>query len=284
MKRRVSAWLAAIASALALALVGVLAGCAMIGEPTSTESLLVRFAAQPDNANFSARVHVGCAVRFASSRLTVPIDASARTAGGSATGTATAGLTALGETDPRQYEFCGELSDNRVTWYLHDAGAPDKPWERSEIEVSCKLDIPLVVELLSDARFLRVAYDEEPEVRYELVVPAASIVQAVLDKGEVSTSFGKVDEAAVLEAIGESKLHVRFDERCLVRSVHISLGFSYEDKELLPVPADVNLDFVLTADAYGEVDAAQAQVPDAVRDGAVATDDPLGMRDIAAKL
>ena len=275
---------AMVAVTMMLAIVG-LAGCAFLGEPTSTESLLVRYAANPNNDNFVVDATADAAVRVSSYRASMPVTAHAVAAGGSAHGNVVVDMSSLGDDqEDMQYDLYVEQDDTTIAWYLGVPGADGTTWTKSEVDLSFTLDVPTIVELLSNATFMPVSYQTDEAVHYELILRAADLAKTILGKGEVTTSFGEVDEDALLEALGDSKVHVCFTEDCLVRSVRLDLDFTYEDENLLPMPITLDFGFVAAADDYGNVSAADAAVPDEVKEAAVLTDDPINAKETAARL
>lgn len=267
-----------------LLVVGGLWGCSFAGEPNSAADLLLRFANNPDNSNCVADVSVDAAVSLAGFRARVPVTAQMESADSCAHGTVTADLSAINAGVP-DFEVYTKVEGSSVTTYVKPKGSSDTvTWDRSEVNASFKLDIPLAVKLLSDAKFMRVAYDSDDQICYELILPAKDAIETLLDMGEVTTSFWEVDRQVLLDAVKESKLHVCFNKDCLVRSVSLDLNFTYENRELIPQPLKVTLAIDAVMDEYGTIDPQVTSVPEIVRGGSKITDDPLYAKEYSQKL
>ena len=274
--------LAGIAFALALTLGGLL-GCSFAGEPNSAGDLLLRYASHPDNTNCVADVQVDASVSLAGYRVRTPISVHAQTSDSHAHADVTADLNAI-NAGTQDYEVYAEVVGNSVAVYVHPKASESDIWDRSKLDATFELDIPLTVKLLSDAKFMRVAYDSDEEIRYELILPAKTIVETLLDMGEMDTTFGDVDRDKLLDTVKESKLHVCFNKDCLIRSISLDLNFTYENKELVPTPLKVSVDVNALMDDYGTVDPAVTTVPSDVRNNSKVTDDPIYAKDNAKKL
>lgn len=279
-------WHRKVLSALAVAaVVLLLAGCSFMGEPTSTEALLVRYAANPNNDNFVMAANVDAAVTLSGYRQAIPVVANVEAAEGSGHGTVVVDMPGI-EDDGGQvtYDLYAEQRDTAIVWFVGETVGDVTTWTRSEVDLSFELDIPAIVELLSDAKFMRVAYQSDEQVAYELTLPAEGLLRTILGKGEITTSFGEVDTDLLFDVLGSSRVHVRFDKDCLVRSVAVDLNFSYEDKDLLPVSALVDVEFDAVLDEYGAVSAEAVAIPDEVREAAEGTDDPLDLKGLSKQL
>ena len=274
--------LAGMMAVLSLMVLGLL-GCSVMGEPSSAEDLLVRYAANPDNTNCVANLDVELGLTVSGYRTLIPVEADVRMADSTAAGHIGIDLSDL-EAGVREYDVYAELQDTTLRVYARPAGSDAAVWDRTELDATFSIDIPLVVELLSDAKFMRVAYDSDDQVRYELTLPAKTLVMSLLDKGEITTSFWEVDRDALADAIKDSKLHVRFNEDCLVRSLSLDLNFAYVDKELAPSPIKVSLDAEAVMDGYGTVKAPDAAIPDQVKADSELTDDPLRASEMAEQI
>ena len=275
-------WLAGMALVLLLT-IGSLAGCSLAGEPSSAGDLLLRFASNPNNTNCVTSCSVDCVVSLAGYRVRTPITAELQSAGSSAHGKVTADLSAI-DAGTQTYEVYVEVAGGSVAAYVRPEDRTSDTWDRTEADATFKLDIPLAVELLSDAKFMRVAYESDDQICYELTIPAKAIVESFLDRGKVEASFWEVDRQALLDAVKESKLHVCFDRDCLIRSISLDLGFTYVNKELVPQPLKVSLDLKSVSDGYGTVKPTETSVPEDVKSHSVLTDDPLYAKENAKKL
>ena len=127
---------------------------------------------------------------------------------------------------------------------------------------------------------MRVAYDTDERVCYELTMPAAYLLDAVMGRGDITTSFGALDQEALDAALGESKVHVCFTKDCLACAVSCDLAFTYHD-ERIPVPVTVYLNLEGNIDQYGHVDPASVAVDDDVRNNTFIADDPLNVDGIS---
>ncbi len=276
-KRLVAAFMAVV-----LALFG-LAGCSALGDPSSTEDLLVRFAANQNNMNFSCEANVDLAVTVSGFHARTPISLKLKTGGGSAYGTSVIDLSAL-DVPSRTYEYYVEQDGTNFVAYLRRTDTKDAPWMRLEVDCPFSIDIPLIVKILSESRFLRIAYDSDKEVRYELSMPAATVAEALFGMGDITTSFVEIKKDELFDALGTSRVSICFNKDCLMRSIKLSCGFNVDNKELVPVTAKVSFDASCVASDYGTVDASKVKVPDEVRNSSVVVDDPFGVQEIADEL
>ena len=236
-----------------------------------------------NNCDCVADVRVDAAVSLAGFRARTPVTAQVEAADSCAHGTVTADLSAI-NAGTQDYEIYARVQGGSVTVYAKPKARNGVTWDRSEITASFKLDIPLAVKLLSDAKFMRVAYDSDEQVRYELVLPAKNVVENLLDMDEITTSFWEVDKQVLLDAVKESKLHVCFNKDCLVRSVSLDLNFTYENREVVPQPLKVTAAFDAVMDKYGTVDPNKTAVPEHVRGASKITDDPIYAKENSQKL
>ncbi len=288
-------WLACVALAACVALCA-LAGCAFLGEPNTTGDLLVRFAANPDCGNFSAKGTADVVLSTGGLRSRVPVDVAAKADGSSLHGSLAVDLSSVSG-ECREYDVYAEQQGGAVVGYVaRSAGAsgqaregasaagPSPDWGRVEVDLPRGIDVKTVVEVLSDAKFMRVAYDSDDQVRYELTIPAVEALRALVGSGQISASFARVDEAALEEALGDGRLHVRFDRDCRLRSASLDLGFVRPAGEGSPVSVDVDLDASVTFDGYGGVAAGEAAVPTSVRESAVDAKDPLDVEGLTREL
>lgn len=275
-------WLASLVCAALVAVIG-LTGCAFLGEPTSAETLLVRYAANPNVENYATDAKVNLAVSVSGFRANIPVTAKFVGAGKESYGTVDVDLSKLGA-GVQSSEVYSELVGKSLKIYSRPAGDSSQLWERTEVDFSFTVDIPLVVDLLSDAKFMRVAYDSDDQICYELKLPAAKLVKSVLDMGQITTSFGDIDEDFIMEALGDSQLHVCFNEDCLMRSVRLDTNFTYRDKDVIALPVKVGLSLNAEMDGYGTIDPDEVAVPSVVRDGSKLEDEPLHLDVLADDL
>ena len=275
-------WVVGMVVALSLTIGGLL-GCSFAGEPNSAADLLLRFANNPDNSNCVADVNVDAIVSLSGYRVRTPITAQLQGADSCAHGDVTADLSAIGA-GTQKYEAYAKVDGNSIAIFVRSKKGKSDRWDRSTIDASFDLDIPLAVNLLSDAKFMRVAYDTDDQICYELIMPAKDLVEALLDMGEIDTSFTEVEKEALLDIAKESKLHVCFNKDCLIRSISLDLNFTYENKELVPQPLKVSLDVDVLMDGYGTVSSAKVTVPEEVEVNSRLTDDPIYAKENSKKL
>ena len=275
-------WFVSLAIALSVAVLG-LVGCAALGEPNSAEDLLVRYASNPDNTNCSADVSLDLNLGVSSFRAGIPVAATVETADSFTKGSIDVDMTQIGG-EPQKYDLYAEGHDNALTVYMNRTDNNSKEWERTEASATFTVDIPMIVNLLSDAKFMRVAYASDDQICYELTLPAKTLVHSVLAMGEIDTSFWEVDEEFLDNMLKDSKLHVCFNKDCLIRSVKLDLNFTYEDKSVIPVPVKVSLSLDAVMDGYGSIEDAQVEVPSTVKSQSELTDDPFHIYDTADQL
>ncbi|MDO4538493.1 MAG: hypothetical protein Q4B54_10065 [Coriobacteriales bacterium] len=269
-------WLVSMMIAVSMVFLG-LTGCSALGDPSTTEDLLVRYAANPNNMNFEADANVDLALSLSGFRTDVPVTAHVAVAGAAAHGTATVDLSAI-DAQNRSYEFYIEQDGTNYVAFLRMTNDANAKWSRLEIDCTFSFDIPALVKILSESRFLLIAYDEDEAVHYELSMPAETIVSTLFGMGDISATFTDLNEQTINDALGTSRLHLRFNKDCLVRSIALSCNFTYTDKEIIPVPVKVGLDLSCVMDKYGTVDASSVEVPQEVRKDATIDDDPFGIK------
>ena len=270
MKARVT--LLATVCAVVLA-IGGLVGCKLAGEPATTEDLLVRFAANTNNANCFADGSADIALTLGGYRMPVPVTGHLDAADGNMHATVNVDMTSFAD-EVRVYEAYVEQQGNSFVGYVRNTSNDAAPWSEVQVDLSFTIDIPAIVDILSSARFMRASYDSDDQICYDLTLPATSVLDAVFGRGDVSTSFWEVDRGQLEEALGDSVLHVCFNKDCLVRSVSMNVNCKYEDKKVLPRPLAINLEFQATMDGYGTMSKDDLVIPDSVRESAVVTDDP----------
>ncbi len=299
----------------------MLVGCAALGEPTSTEDLLVRFAANPNNTNFVAKGGASLALTLSGYRAAVPIEGTVLVADDKALCNVSVDLSSFAS-EKRAYEIYVEAQGTSGVFYLRDSKSEQKTpsssvvsrveesaqtdekdeqqtdfvgeleenfttsdiWNRAQIDVSFDVDIPLVVDVLSQAKFMRASYASDDQICYDLTIPAKDALHAVLSRGEITTTFCEVNEDELASILGDSKLHVCFNKDCLIRSVALDLDFTYDDKETIPVPVHFDIELSATFDDYGTVDLSQVAASEEVREAATNTSDPFDVDGLAEKL
>ena len=266
------------ACALLVAAVAVcaLAGCAFLGEPASTEDLLVRFAAHPDCGNYTMEGSADLVVKAAGFRTRIPVGVSGSAAATTARGTVDVDLSSVGGSRHSYMGYVEQQGPSVVAYVTRPNDAPGA-WSRAEITLPTKIDVATVVRVLSEAKFMRVAYDSDDQVAYELSIPAASALRAFVGSGQISASFADVDVDQIVDLLGDGELRVRFDRECRPRSVAFDLEFSVPAGDGVPVPVKANLNVALAFSGHGSVTDAEVSAPAKVVDSAKLTDDPFAV-------
>lgn len=272
--------LVAVAAALALSLAG-LAGCSLFGEPASTEDLLVRYAANPNNTNYVAHATADLTVTAAGQRIAVPITGEMSFADNAGKGSATVDMTSFSD-ETRAYDFFAEVQGTSGTVYVTNSSSDSMAWKRAELDLSFEFDIEALVKILSNAKFMRASYQNDDKVCYDLTLPAKDFLDGFLGMGDVAASFGEINQEELDELLGDSKLHVCFDKDCLIRSVSLDLSYAIDDPEILPVRAQLRLDFDVVVDGYGTVKPEDVAIPETVRQTAALSDDPCDLDGITS--
>ena len=264
---------AALVAAVALC---ALAGCSFLGEPASTEDLLVRFAADPDCGNYTVEGTADLVLKAAGYRMRVPIDVSGSADATAARGTVDVDLGPVGGSR-HFYEGYVEQQGQQVVGYVTRPNDAPGAWSRAEVTLPTKIDVATVVKVLSEAKFMRVAYDSDDQVAYELTIPAASALRAFVGSGQISASFADVDVDKIADLLGDGELRVRFDRDCRPRSVAFDLGLTVPAGDGVPVPVSANLSVALAFANHGSVTEADVSVPPKVSDSAQLSDDPFAV-------
>ncbi|MBR3159013.1 MAG: hypothetical protein IKF14_07895 [Atopobiaceae bacterium] len=254
-------------------------GCSAFGAPATTEELLVRYVANENVDNFSARVDVGLNVNTLGMRAIIPITASLRTADNTAHGTIQVGLSSL---DTRDYEieFYAELLDDVLNYYIGTPQGEQTTWKLWTVDMTSKIDIFTITDLLSASELTLISKDADSLVRYELSVPAEKILQTVFDVTAGSAEVGGMDEQGMLDAVASDKVRTGFTEECLMRSLDTAVLLTFKSAETNNVEVRTGIDISSTLDDYGKVEPADVAIPDEVRDAAVPTDEPIDVIEV----
>lgn len=254
-------------------------GCASFGAPATTEELLVRYVANQDVGNFAARIDVGLNVNALGVRAGIPIATSLRAANNVAHGTIEVDLSSL---DTRAYamEFYAELLNDELNFYLGTPAGKKTAWKLWKIDTISKIDVFTVADLLSASEFTVIAKDSDPEVRYELAVPTAKVLQTAFEVTADDAEVGGMDEEGMVEAVGNDKVRVGFDRDCLMRSLSTSAMMRFKSPETNNVEVRAGLDISASLGEYGEVDPAEVAIPAEVRNVAVRTDAPVDVLEV----
>ena len=207
-----------------------LCGCSTFGAPATTEELLVRYVANENVNNFSAKVNVGMSVRALGVRTAIPITTNLRTANNVAHGTIEVDLSAL---DTRNYtmEFYAELLDDAINCYVGTPTDAGTTWKLWTIDMTSSIDIFTVTDLLSSSELTLLAKDSDSQVSYELTVPTEKVLQTAFDISVNPAEVGGMDERGMLDAVSEDKVRVGFTKDCLMRSLESSVMLTFKSEE-----------------------------------------------------
>ena len=256
-----------------------LCGCSTFGAPATTEELLVRYVANENVNNFSAKVNVGMSVRALGVRTAIPITTNLRTANNVAHGTIEVDLSAL---DTRNYtmEFYAELLDDAINCYVGTPTDAGTTWKLWTIDMTSSIDIFTVTDLLSSSELTLLAKDSDSQVSYELTVPTEKVLQTAFDISVNPAEVGGMDERGMLDAVSEDKVRVGFTKDCLMRSLESSVMLTIKSEETNNVEVRSGVEVSATIDDYGKVDPSEVAIPNEVRDAAVPTDEPVDIIEV----
>ncbi|MBR3325899.1 MAG: hypothetical protein IKG22_01065 [Atopobiaceae bacterium] len=256
-----------------------LCGCSTFGAPATTEELLVRYVANENVNNFSAKVNVGMSVRALGVRTAIPITTNLRTANNVAHGTIEVDLSAL---DTRNYtmEFYAELLDDAINCYVGTPTDAGTTWKLWTIDMTSSIDIFTVTDLLSSSELTLLAKDSDSQVSYELTVPTEKVLQTAFDILVNPAEVGGMDERGMLDAVSEDKVRVGFTKDCLMRSLESSVMLTFKSEETNNVEVRSGVEVSATLDDYGKVDPSEVAIPNEVRDAAVPTDEPVDIIEV----
>ena len=256
-----------------------LCGCSTFGAPATTEELLVRYVANENVNNFSAKVNVSMSVRALGVRTAIPITTNLRTANNVAHGTIEVDLSAL---DTRNYtmEFYAELLDDAINCYVGTPTDAGTTWKLWTIDMTSSIDIFTVTDLLSSSELTLLAKDSDSQVSYELTVPTEKVLQTAFDILVNPAEVGGMDERGMLDAVSEDKVRVGFTKDCLMRSLESSVMLTFKSEETNNVEVRSGVEVSATLDDYGKVDPSEVAIPNEVRDAAVPTDEPVDIIEV----
>ncbi len=268
-----------VAIVLALMLALGMCGCAAFGAPATTEELLVRYAANENVDNFSAEVDVGLSVNTLGVRAIIPIVTSLHATENTAHGTIVVGLSSL---DTRDYEveFYAELLDDALNFYIGTPKGEQTAWKRWTVDMTSKIDIFTITDLLSASELTLISKDSDAQVRYELTVPTDKLLETAFDVTAGSAEVGGMDEQGMLDAVGNDKVRIGFTEDCLMRLVDSSVLLTFKSAETNDVEVRTGIDVTATLEDYGKVDVPEVAIPNEVREAAVPTDEPVDLIEV----
>lgn len=256
-----------------------LCGCAAFGVPATTEELLVRYVANENVDNFAATVQVNMNVSALGVRSAIPITAKLRTANNTAHGTIDVDLSSL---NTRSYttEFYAELLDDALNCYLGTPGDEPTSWKCWTVNMTTKVDILTITELLSASELTMIAQDSNPELSYELAVPTAKVLKTTFDVTADSAEVAGMDEQGMIAAVGNDKVRVGFSDDCLMRSLTTSVLLTFRSAETNNVEVRTDIDISAALNDYGTVDPAEVAIPNDVRTSSVPTDEPVDVLEV----
>ena len=274
-----------MAALLALGCAFAITGCSAFGAPATTEELLVRYVANEDVDNFSAKANIGLSINALGVRTIIPITVDCRAADNVAHGTIDIDLSSL---DTRNYkmEFYTELLDDALNCYI---GTPSgkvglngekTAWKLWVVDTTSQIDISTVTDLLSSSELILIAKDSDPQVSYELAVPTEKVLETVFDVTAGKAEVAGMDEGGMLDAVGNDKVRVGFTRDCLMRSLDTGVILNFRSPETNNVQVRAGIDVSATLDDYGLVGRSEVAIPQKVRDTAVRTDEPIDVLEV----
>ncbi len=254
-------------------------GCSSVGAPATTEELLLRYVANENVDNFEAKVNVDLSVNALGVRAVVPVKADLRTANNVAHGTIEVDLSSL---NTRNYtmEVYAELLDDAINCYIGTPSGQDTEWKLWKINTSSKIDIFTVTDLLSSSELTLIANDSDPEVCYELATPTSKVLETAFNVAADPVQAGGMGEQDMIDAVSNDKVRVGFTKDCLMRSLNTSALFTLKSAETNNVMVRMGIDVAATLDEYGKIDPAEVAIPNEVRQGAVATKEPVDVIEV----
>ena len=253
-----------------LAALLALPGCGALGEPASTESLLVRYAANEHNDNVHTKAKVDLALSLVGYRVNIPIEADVDVVGTALHGTVRADLSKL-EVDDYEAEVYAHEANGFITCYVGAKVKDSVKWTTFDLKTLGPLEALAATNLLAAAEFNRVALEADDSVRYELDVPTTSILDtalSILDAGDLPDEF---DADALRDALAGDKVRSYFTKDCLIHSSETVAMGTYSGELTHSIPLSIKVDARAEFDKYGEVDVASLAVPDEVKSKATPT-------------
>lgn len=254
-------------------------GCSKIGAPATTEELLVRYVANENVGNFDAKVNVDLSVNALGVRAVVPVKADLRVANNVAHGTIEVDLSSL---NTRNYtmEIYAELLDDAINCYIGTPSDAGTAWKLWKINMSSKIDIFTVTDLLSSSELTLIAKDSDPEVCYELATPTTKVLETAFGVAADPAKVGGMGEQDMINAVSNDKVRVGFTNDCLLQSVDTSALFTLKSSETNNVQVRVGIGVAATLSDYGKIDPAEIAIPNEVRQKAVETQEPVDVLEI----
>ena len=270
---------ALLASVFVIGLCGGLCSCTSTGAPATTEELLVRYVANENVSNYHCKASVGLSVSALGVRAVVPSTADMRTANNSAHGTIDVDLSSL-NTRPYHMEFYAELLDNALNCYIGTPAGERTTWKLWKVDMTSKIDIRTVTNLLSSSELTLIAKDSDPEEAYELSVPVAKVLETTFNVTAGPNELAGLNEQGMMDTVGNDKIRVGFTKDCLMRSLNTSILATLKSAATNNVEVRAGIDVAATLDGYGTVDPTEVAIPDAVRNQATPTDTPVDVIEV----
>lgn len=245
--------------------------CLRDSAPATTEQLLVRYAALADVDDFVADVALDLGVSGTGFRSRIPIASHFEAAEGTAHGTIVADLSSLDLGD-YAVEVYAELLDKQLMCYIGKVGDDAAAWKSWAVDLTQPIDVFTLTNLLSASELSIVAKDSDEKAHFELSVPT---------KVALDTAFEIMSDHPDVDMADFENDHIIFDftRDCRLRSAFTTAMFAASVKDTTTKPA-VSLDVSAILDGYGTVEPAQVAIPEAVRQSAVPTEDPIDVRDV----
>lgn len=256
-----------------------LCGCTSFGAPATTEELLVRYVANENVSNFGATAQVNLSVKALGIRAAIPTTTTLRTANNTAHGTIEIDLSSL---DTRNYtmEFYAELLDDALNCYIGTPSGESTTWKLWKIDMTSKIDIFTITELLSSSELTMIAKSSDPDICYELAVPLTKVLATTFDVTAGPAEVGGMDEQSMLDVVKDDKVRVGFTKDCLMRLIDTGTLVTVKNESTNNVQVQTGIDVSVTLDDYGAVDPAEVAIPDEVRSSAVRTDAPVDVLEV----
>ena len=264
---------------LAFVFVFGLCSCTKSGAPATTEELLVRYVANENVSNYHCKANVGLSVNALGVRASVPITLDMRTTNNTAHGTIDVDLSSL-NTRPYQMEFYAELLDDALNCYIGTPGGEQTTWKLWKVDMTSKIDIRTVTDLLSSSELTIIAKDSDPDEAYELSVPMAKVLETAFNVTAGPKELAGLNEQAMLDTVGKDKVRVGFTKDCLIRSLNTSILATLKSAATNNVEVRAGVEVSATLDGYGTVDPAEVAIPDSVRSEATPTDTPVDVIEV----
>ena len=264
---------------LAFVFVFGLCSCTKVGAPATTEELLVRYVANENVSNYHCKADVKMSVNAWGVRAALPIALDMRTTNNTAHGTIDVDLSSL-KTRPYKMEFYAELLDDALNCYIGTPDGDQTKWKLWKVDMTSKIDIRTVTDLLSASELTLIAKDSDPEEAYELGVPTAKVLETAFNVTAGPNELAGLNEQGMLDTVGNDKVRVGFTKDCLMRSLNTSILATLKSAATNNVEVRIGVEVAATLDGYGTVDPVEVAIPDTIRNEATPTDEPVDVIEV----